>query len=446
MRSPWLKREYRISSDVKSFSTQVGETKYIILINPNYGSWIALNESEYERYINNKFNEIEWESLFYRKLAEDINGEELELELMEPANYPSVVVVNITSYCNLRCRYCFADCSPMEGLHMSEEVMKRIIDDMLQMPDIKNITFEFQGGEATLNISGMKNFIEIAEERKKEFNKTIKYRMESNCVAITDEIIELIKKYNINFGISLDGPKDMNDSCRVGINDEGSFENIMKGIQKLRNEGVFIDGAVCTIGQHNVKYPELLLEFFNDMKISFKPRPVNILGREKESNLTTKPGEWAKCFQRMSELSENYDIENFSNHIFEENVYTPIRDYICLRYPCGAARELISVNPNGDVIPCDGFKNEKDFIMGNVLKESILDMLVKDEVVKLRNRTSDTIEKCKECLFRAMCCSCSYSAYGKFGNVYREDPHCSDRKEIFVYLMKKWISNNTLCN
>ena len=116
-------------------------------------------------------------------------------------------------------------------------------------------------------------------------------------------------------------------------------------------------------------------------------------------------------------MKDDVDVENFSIHIFEENVYTPIRDYICLRYPCGAARELVSVNPNGDVFPCDGFKGEKKFVMGNVLNEKIEDMLKKPEILKLRDRTSKDIEKCSKCLFRGMCCSCCYSAYGKFGDI-----------------------------
>lgn len=143
-------------------------------------------------------------------------------------------------------------------------------------------------------------------------------------------------------------------------------------------------------------------------------------------------------------MKDDVDVENFSIHIFEENVYTPIRDYICLRYPCGAARELVSVNPNGDVFPCDGFKGEEKFVMGNVLNEKIEDMLKKPEILKLRDRTAKDIEKCSKCLFRGMCCSCCYSAYGKFGDIYREDPHCADRRQMYVYLMQAWLKENAL--
>lgn len=137
-------------------------------------------------------------------------------------------------------------------------------------------------------------------------------------------------------------------------------------------------------------------------------------------------------------------MDNFSIHIFEENVYTPIRDYICLRYPCGAAREVITVNPDGSIYPCDGFKGQQQFLMGNVTKMHIKEMLKLPWVEDMRNRTHADIKKCKTCIFRAMCCSCCYSAYGSFGTIYREDPHCIDRKKIFLFLIDEWIMNNVI--
>ena len=43
---------------------------------------------------------------------------------------------------------------------------------------------------------------------------------------------------------------------------------------------------------------------------------------------------------------------------------------------------------------------------------------------------------------KGMCCSCCYSAYGKFGDIYREDPHCADRRKIYVYLIQSWLEEN----
>ena len=374
-------KEFIKSLKVESFTLKTKNDTYKILINPELGSWMALTKDEYDRYEKDELTKYEWFSLFIRGLAEDKNHTKVDFDFPLPAEYPSVIVVNITTGCNLRCKYCFADCGPFKGEDMTEDVMDATIDSMLSMPQVKVITFEFQGGEASTNVSGMRKFIEKVENVKVNYNKLVKYRTEINCISVTEELISLVKDFNVSVGVSLDGPKYMTDLTRVDINGNGAYDRIEKGIKKLRDNGIYIDGAVCTIGQHNVYYPRQLMQYFDEIGMNFKPRPVNILGREKENNLTTKPGEWFKCFKQMHELKDDVDVENFSVHIFEENVYTPIRDYICLRYPCGAARELVSVNPNGDVFPCDGFKGEKKFVMGNVLEEKIEDMLKKQDIV-----------------------------------------------------------------
>lgn len=432
------------SKDVENITLKVDNKKFIILINPKLGSWMSFTNEEYEEYEKEELTKEEWLSLFIRGLADDKNHIEVDFDFPVPSDYPSVIVVNITTGCNLRCKYCFADCGPFKGENMTEDVMDATIDSMLSMPKVKVITFEFQGGEASTNVVGMRKFIEKVESVKSKYDKLVKYRTEINCVSVSEDLINLIKEFNVGVGVSLDGPKQMTDQTRVDINGNGAFDRIEKGIKKLRDNGIYIDGAVCTVGQHNVHYPRQLMEYFNKIGMNFKPRPINILGREKENHLTTKPGEWAKCFKEMHQIKDEVDVENFSVHIFEENVYTPIRDYICLRYPCGAARELVSVNPNGDVFPCDGFKGEKKFVMGNVLNEKIEYMLKKNEIIELRSRTAKTIKKCSKCIFRSMCCSCCYSAYGKFGDVYREDPHCTDRKQIFIYLIQAWIKENVI--
>ena len=435
-------KNFKKKECVKSFMLPVKEKVLHILINPDMGSWIALENDEFERYENDNLTNYEWESLFMRGLCESADGFEFELEAQKPAEFPSVVVVNITTNCNLRCKYCFANCGEFIGEDMTEDVMEATVKNMLSMP-VGLVTFEFQGGEASLNCKGIRKFIEIAEREKVNYpDKTVKYRTEINCVEVSDDLVDLLKTYNISTGFSLDGPKHCNDLYRIDTKGEGSYDRIMAGVQKLKSKGVEIDGSVCTIGQHNVNYPREIMKLFNDLKVSFKPRPINILGREIKNNLTTKPGEWAKCYQEMYKMKDEVDIDNFSIHIFEENVFTPIRDYICLRYPCGAAREIISVNPDGTVYPCDGFKGVKEFVMGNILTESLFDMLNKPHIIKLRDRTAKDISKCSTCLFRGMCCSCCYSAHGKFGDIYREDPHCADKRQIYLFLIKSWLEEH----
>ena len=422
------------------FKINTDNNEYMVILNPEIGSWVAFENDEYNLYITGKLEKNKMENLYLRGLAKDVEKEFVVMDFPKPAERPSVIVVNLTMTCNLRCKYCFAACEPGEGDYMSEEVMRQVITQMFMMP-AKMITFELQGGEPLCYFEGMKKFVEISEVLKEKYGKVVKYRTVTNASLVSDEFIEFAQKHDISICVSLDGDEEMTNQTRIYASGKGAFPEIMKGVNKLKDK-YRIDGAVCTIGKHNAKDAERIMRFFIEQGINFKPRPANILGRELENHTTPEVGEWADAFIKMHKMSENAPVENYSVHIHEENVYGPVRDYICLRYPCGAAREVISVNPDGTVYPCDGFKNEQKFNMGNILYETLDEILSKEWVIELRNRTYKNIEKCSTCMFRAMCCSCCYSAYGAYGTVYREDPQCLDRKKIFMYLIRTWLEKN----
>lgn len=444
MRSPWMSTQYSKLSDtdVVRLPLDVDGNSFVVLLNPEYGSWVALTPEEVAKYDNEALSELEMENLYLRFLALDDQGNMVDTNFPQPAERPNVVVVNLTTSCNLKCRYCFADCIS-DGQFMQPDVMRRTIEEMFKMSS-PLIIFELQGGEPLCHLEGMKEFIQISEELKAASGKRVQYRTVTNGTLISDAFLDLAEQYNIAVCVSLDGPAHMTNQVRIREDGTGAFDDIMAGVAKLKARGIEVDGSVCTVGQHNVSDPEAVVDFFAANHISFKPRPANILGRELVNHTTTKPGEWFDTYVRMYRRSEGLEIDNYSIHINEENVYTPIRDYICLRYPCGAAREVISVNPDGTVYPCDGFKGEETFVMGNILNETLEDMIAKPWVEKLRQRTAADVPKCSKCIFRAMCCSCCYSAFGAFGTVYREDPQCADRRKIYKFLIEEWIRKHIL--
>ncbi len=130
------------------------------------------------------------------------------------------------------------------------------------------------------------------------------------------------------------------------------------------------------------------------------------------------------------------------SYVFNMNVYTPLRDYICLRSPCGMGNEIISINPDGSVRPCDGFKSNPEFEIGNILNEDLSDIYSKEKTKKLSSRSFKDIEKCSKCNFKGMCGPCAYASYGLFGSIYREDPKCLAKRKIFIYLMKRYIERS----
>ena len=315
MRTPWMNTSYKKREGLDTLIRNIDNKKYYVILRADTGAWVVFNESDYKRYCNDNLNEIEMEALYFRGLAIDDFGEEVAMDFPEVAEYPSVAIVNITTNCNLRCKYCFVNCGSFVGEDMSELVMQRTIEEMYKMPS-KTITFELQGGEPLCNLDGMEKFIEIAEKLKEGKDKVVKYRIMTNATLVNDKFINMVKKYNINLGVSVDGPGDMTNLSRVDSTGKGCFETVDKCLDVLIENGLTPNGAVCTIGQHNCKDSYKIVDYFHSKNIAFKPRPANYSGRELEEHMTTKKGEWFEAYKEMYYRSKETGAVNFSIHIF----------------------------------------------------------------------------------------------------------------------------------
>jgi uncharacterized protein len=445
MRSSWLTKSVTPLKEpaIVSFPLKVENKKFYILLNKDVGSWVVFTEKEWAKYAKWELSEAEKEFLFTRKLAQLKSGKTVNYNnFPKPYDWPSVIILNVTTRCNLACRYCFANCTE-KGQDMTKEVIKRAVEQTFDLP-LKKFVFEFQGGEPLLNFEAIKYCVAFAKQVCPK-DKEVKFRIETNGTLLTEEIAQFLKENNFEVGVSLDGPAELHDGARIYSDGRGSFADAFKGVSILKKYfGAQLNmmGSICVIGPHNISQPKRIVNFFKENGLSFKPLPVNPLGRGEGFKIT--PQAWFNCFKELYLESKKAGVTNFYVNIYEENIFTPLRDYVCLRSPCGMAHEILSVNPNGDVYPCDGFKGVKEFLLGNIMRENLKQILTKPFTQKLKSRTWRDIKQCAACPFHAMCGSCAYACYGAFNNIYREDPLCAGRKQTFLFIIKEWIKANML--
>jgi uncharacterized protein len=119
----------------------------------------------------------------------------------------NTIKINMCNCCNLKCKYCFAN----EGTynHKSQFLSKTTCDNILHLienfPSIKYITFF--GGEPFLNYK----CIQYLCEKIKKLNSNIKFLTQTNGTIMSEEIKEIIKTYNIQITLSIDGYREDND-------------------------------------------------------------------------------------------------------------------------------------------------------------------------------------------------------------------------------------------
>ena len=438
-----------------------------VLITNDLGKYRFLNEDEFSDYVTER---LDTKSELYASLKNDyflldskadILNEELVHRIRDMKNYlmegPSLHIFAVTNICNINCVYCQArDHASESAGYMTLETGCKAIDIALQSP-ASNLTFEFQGGEPLLNFEVIKGMILYAEAHKQA--KKISYTTVSNLLALTDDKIEFLKKYNVSVSTSMDGPKYVHDfNRRAGIN-KSSFDYMEKGLKKLQDEGIS-GGAIETTTRYSLNYPKEIVDAYRNHGIAgIFIRPLTPLGFAAEdwARIGYTPKEYLEFYNKALDyiIEINRKGERFpeflAGYFLEKILGNFAQNYMELRSPCGATMGQLSYYYNGDIYTCDEGRMISEagkyaFRLGNVYESSYAD-LIQNPVCKATVIASviETLPSCSGCVFQPYCGVCPVVTYAMEDDVFPREPHgfrCEIYKGIQKILFTKLMEND----
>lgn len=168
-----------------------------------------------------------------------------------PVNFDSLVV-KIAQRCNLACSYCYMyyheDHAYMtKPRFMSDTISDCLIERIQQYCDQnkKRIGITLHGGEPLL--VGPRRLARLAGKVRERLGSRLRtLQMQTNATLVTEKSLSVLKEYNIQVGVSLDGPQDVHDRVRVDHKGRGSYERAVSGLLKLQNAGL-LGGVLCVI-------------------------------------------------------------------------------------------------------------------------------------------------------------------------------------------------------
>lgn len=164
----------------------------------------------------------------------------------------------LTRKCNMNCSYCFEK----DKSGTSDADLDKIYDMLINgglYSDQACSKFYMFGGEPLLNVEFLDKLSQkiqdnknLSESAKKKYIESIFSNITTNGTLI-DKAMPILKKYNASLQISLDGPEDVNDACRVDYNGKGHFQQIMDNIKLCQENEIryCLHGAVAACNYKN---------------------------------------------------------------------------------------------------------------------------------------------------------------------------------------------------
>jgi uncharacterized protein len=168
------------------------------------------------------------------------------------------IVLKTAERCNISCTYCYyffgGDTSYKQrpGL-ISQNSVKEIARFLKQGCidlEIPNLLISFHGGEPTMQkaiefrqtceifISTLANVVSLG------------FTIQTNGTLLSDEWIQALIDYNVDVGVSIDGPAIYNDMYRIDKKGKGTHAAVVDGIGKLNAK--FKQGQLRPISQISV--------------------------------------------------------------------------------------------------------------------------------------------------------------------------------------------------
>jgi len=341
---------------------------------------------------------------------------------------PKSIDIDITSRCNLKCKYCFHRTSPA--------------DTGGEIPASGWRTFFEECGNAgimDLTIGGGEPFIkeDLREIIEGVVANKMRFAILSNGGLITSEISKFIASTGrCNYvQVSVDG------SCATvhdRLRGTGAFDGAIRGIKTLQDAGVQVTSRV-TIHRYNLDDLEniahLLLDEIRMGSISTNSASYQGLARENEEEVSLTPAETCIAMKKILNLAKQYNnrITAAAGPLAQGRNYQemeqariegrtiPGRGFLT---GCGCMWSKMAVRPDGTYVPCGMLSHIE---LGKINQHKLLDVWQNHpEFNRLRQRYTiplSTFPDCTDCGYQMVCTgNCPADGYSRTGDVYVPSP------------------------
>ncbi len=340
--------------------------------------------------------------------------------------------ININSYrllltnnCNYACKYCFVNRNKED---ITWDSIKKSLNLLIKNNKSKKIIIQFFGGEPLLKFDLIKKAVEYLKEKNQECH----YVITTNGSLITEEKAKFFNKNNFKVGVSIDGPKEMNDNNRVTPNEKGTYDITIKGFKLLKKNNVnnFI---LLTPSKNNIDVLDELAEF---VIRELKPKSITINMPQHNYSWGIDGIMFSNKMKKILRLCIDNNV-NLTSPVSQ--IINALKDKTPVLKTCSNTFDnaTVSITPDGRVSYCTINYSKKLF---NKKVDEIKDFDY-DEIQSWFRRTGLNHKKCADCMALTVCGGvCPMQSIMKHPD--KKELICDEQKCIFFNDFLTWAIKN----
>ena len=331
---------------------------------------------------------------------------------------PILGEIAITYRCNNRCLFCYAGCGGgscgqggraklLQNRETDTAGLKRVIDifrDKAKIP-----FFSFTGGEPLLR-DDLEELIAYADEKRLRVN------LITNGTLATRERAQSLYRAGLRTAqVSLESPDPAIHDRLCGA--PGSQERTLAGMEALKEAGIRVQ-TNSTLTRLNRESLLSMSAFLKGIGVERFSMNLYIPSAEAETapELFVPYSETGQFVDEVRRLATMNGLTFFWYSPTPLCIYNPIARGLGNK-SCAAADGLLSVDPEGNILPCSSYPES----LGNILQKDFSELWFSERAAFFKNKRYAP-ESCIGCdSFTACQAACplywDYAGYGELGEV-----------------------------
>ena len=325
----------------------------------------------------------------------------------------SLLTLQATRYCNLRCGYCYVAANGKSDRTVMSDTTLRTTLAKLRDEDLLGEKLEISWHSGEPLCAGMafyENAFAVVDDVIGSETQVV-HHFQTNATLINKQWADFFRRRDVRVGVSLDGPRQLHDHNRRFRNGTGSHERALRGVDHLRRARI-IPSAICVVTAKSLDFSSDIHDFFCEEGFeSISLNPEEIEGVNMRSSLSQRD-DWRHLYKRFMALF--YQRIKKSANRLRVRQFSHAEEWLQDKHPCAQGPAIpfnhLTISNRGDFstfspeLITARHEGYGDFILGNVHEGRLSDAIHGSKFKTLWSEIMEGLLRCKkECPSFSFC-------------------------------------------